>query len=253
VLLGYVDDSGEQGVFVLAAVIVRDESWLRTLDAWTDCRRWLRSNFGYRIRKGRGRTVPVEVHATDFVSGAGEWQGKHSHPEARMRAFRAGLRLIGRHTRVFAIAWDPARLAQGATAPKGGIPIECWTVMLERFATHSLRDHSADRCVFFVDDGYGTKFTNAVRKMRRVHWVGSILGGSLPAAAPMLLDDPSVRDSKQAPFVQMADLAAYAALRELRPRALGTGLWAELGNGVVKDVNKRMHGQPPGIKLLPTI
>jgi hypothetical protein len=105
VLLGYVDDSGEQGTFVLAAVIVRDEAWLRTLDAWTDYRRWLRANFGYRIRKGRGRTVPVEVHATDFASGAGEWYGKHSHPDARIRALRVGLRLIGRHTRVFAVAW----------------------------------------------------------------------------------------------------------------------------------------------------
>ena len=250
-LLGYVDDSGEQGTFVLAAVIVRDEAWLRTLDAWTDYRRWLRSNFGYRIRKGRGRTVPVEVHATDFVSGAGEWHGKHSHPDARVRAMRVGLRLIGRHTRVFAVAWDPGRLQQGASPAKGGIPTECWTVMLERFATHSQIDHAGDRCVFFVDDGYGQKFTSAVRKMRRAHWVGSIYGGTLPAAAPMLLDDPSVRDSKQSPFVQMADLVAYAALGEIRPRPSAAGLWAELGTGVIREVNKYTHGQPAGIKLLP--
>lgn len=250
-LLGYVDDSSEGGVFVLAAVIVRDEAWLRTLDAWTDYRRWLRSNFGYRISKGRGRIAPVEIHATDFATGAGEWYGKPVGREARMRALRVGLRLIGRHARVFAVAWEPKRILPLADPPLGGIPMACWDVMLERFATHSTYDHSSDRVILFVDDGYGHTFTKTFRRMRRHHYVGSLYGGSLAAPAPMLLDDPSVRDSKQSAFVQMADLCAYAALRELRPKPHVSGLWKELNAGVIREVNKRMHGQPAGIKLLP--
>lgn len=250
-LLCYVDDSGERGVFVLAAVIIRDDAWLRTLDAWNDYRRWLRANFGYRIRKGTGRTAPVEVHATDFATGAGEWRGRSVSRAARIRALRVGLRLIGRHARVFAVAWEPKRIAPGSAPPAGGIPMECWTVMLERFASHSLYDHSGDRAVLFIDSGYGHTFTKVVRQMRRIHFVGSIYGGSLAAPAPMLLDDPSVRDSKQSAFIQMADLCAYAAMRELRPLPDISDLWKELDAGIVRDVNKRTYGQVSGIKLLP--
>jgi hypothetical protein len=124
--------------------------------------------------------------------------------------------------------------------------------MLERFASHSTYDHASDRVAFFVDDGYGHQFRRATRRMRRFHYVGSLYGGSLPAAAPMFVDDPSVRDSKESAFVQMADLCAYAALREVRPAGPATkDLWGELGTGILRDVNKRVKGQPPGIKLLP--
>ena len=159
--------------------------------------------------------------------------------------------MIGRNSRIFAVAWEPSRVRPGADPPAGGIPAECWGVMLERFATHSTYEHSGDRVLFFVDEGYGPTFTKTMRRMRRHHYVGSIYGGSLPAAAPMLLDDPSVRDSKQSAFIQMADLCAYAALRELRPTPATAGLWGELKTGTIREVNKRMFGQPPGIKLLP--
>jgi len=238
-------------LFLLATVVIRDESWLRTLDAWTDYRRWLRGNFAYRISKGTGRRTPVEVHASHFSTGAGEWYGKPYGLEARMRALRVGLRLIGRHARVFAVAWEPNRVAADADPPEGGIATHVWTVMLERLATHSNYDHGGDRVACFIDSGYGEQFARVVRRMRRYHRVGSIYGGSIPATAPMLIDDPSVRDSKQSPFVQMADMCAYAALRELRPSAATGGLWAELGQGIIRDVNKWMKGQPPGIKLLP--
>jgi hypothetical protein len=109
-------------VFVLAAVIVRDDAWLRTLDAWNDYRRWLRGNFGIRIRKGRGRVAPVEVHGTDFATGAGEWHRKPVSREARIRALRVALRLIGRHAHVFAVAWEPRRVRPGSSPPAAGIP-----------------------------------------------------------------------------------------------------------------------------------
>jgi hypothetical protein len=61
--------------------------------------------------------------------------------------------------------------------------------MLERFASHSQYDHAGDRAVMFIDNGYGHAFTQAVRKMRRVHYVGSIYGGSLPAPATTYDDE----------------------------------------------------------------
>ncbi len=46
-------------------------------------------------------------------------------------------------------------------------------------------------------------------------------------------------------------LCAYAALREIRPTPATAGLWGDLGTGVIREVDRRMFGQPPGIKLLP--
>jgi hypothetical protein len=76
-------------------------------------------------------------------------------------------------------------------------------------------------------------------------------GGTLSANAPMLLDDPVTRQSIHSAFTQMADLCAYAALREIRPTARVNNLWPYLGGGIVRAVNKQMKNQPPGIKLLP--
>jgi hypothetical protein len=50
--LAYFDNASERGIQLFAAVIVDQEDWLDLLDAWTDYRRWLRKNFGFRISKG---------------------------------------------------------------------------------------------------------------------------------------------------------------------------------------------------------
>lgn len=172
--------------------------------------------------------------------------------DARLRAFRVGLRLIGRHANVFAVAWVPSRPVSATYAPFHVSPaVDCWRTVLERLATYSTNSAGGQRVLAFLDQGYGDQFTRVLRKMRRYHLVGSLYGGALSAPAPMLVDDPVVRDSKQSPFVQMADLCAYAALRELLPVGSVRDLWAELGSGIVRAVNKHQRNQPPGIKLLP--
>lgn len=249
-LLAYFDDSGEEGIFLLAGVVVQESEWLQMLDAWTDYRRWLRQSYGLRISKGSGRRVPVELHATDIATGQKDWRPLKIGLEGRLRAYRVGLRLIGRFARVFAVAWVPERAA--SPYPSATSPLtECWTVALERLTTYSMKSASGARALTFVDAGYEDQLRKVLRRMRRYHRVGSIYGGSLPAAAPMLLDDPVLRESKQSPFIQMADLCAYAALRELRPTKRVGDLWPHLGEGVLRQVNQQTRGQPPGIKLLP--
>lgn len=252
-LLAYMDDSGEQGTQLWAAVLIEDRPWLDTLDTWTDYRRWLRNNFGLPIVKGRGKRVPVELHATDFITGAGDWRHLHVNQAARLRAFRVGLRLIGRHAAVFAVAWVPSRpMSAGYSSTFHVSPaIDCWRTLLERLATFSTVSAGGQQVLAILDEGYGDQFTRVLRKMRRHHLVGSLYGGAMNAPAPMLVDDPVVRDSKQNAFIQMADLCAYAALRELRPTGPVRNLWPELGGGIVRAVNKHQKTQPPGIKLLP--
>jgi len=251
-LLAYLDDSGELGIVLFATVIVPDRRWLPLLDAWIDYRRWLRSNFGFPMFKGRRRRVPVELHATDFATGAGDWRGLKVNQQARMRALRVGLRLIGRYANVFAVAWVPSRpMSQSYVRFHESPAIDCWRTVLERLATYSTSSANGAPVLALLDQGYGDQFTRVLRKMRRYHRVGSLYGGTHTAPAPMLIDDPILRNSKENAFIQMADLCAYAALRELRPVGVASNLWGELGAGVVRAVNKYQPKQPPGIKLLP--
>lgn len=253
-LIAYCDDSGEAGVQILAFVVLQDQDWLRVFDAWWDYRRWLRQEFGLRMSKGTGRRVPVELHATDMASGSGDWRKLGVSRPARMRALRVGLGMIGRHVKVFAVAWDPGRpMTDDYTVSFHQSPVrDCWRTALERLASHSHYDHGDDRFLTVIDQGYEHQFTKASRKMRRAHWVGSTRGGSLSASAPMLVDDPVVRDSRNSAFVQMADLCAYGALRELRPMDQGrSDLWTHLGQGILTRVNYLQVTEVPGIKMLP--
>jgi hypothetical protein len=172
-LLAYFDDSGERGIQLFAAVVVGEEDWMPLLDAWTDYRRWLRREFGLRISRGRGNRVPVELHATEFATGAGAWYRLPVGMEARLRALRLGLRIIGRFARVFAVAWIPDRPMRGTYPDFHESPaVDCWRTCLERLATHSRHDREGQRIVTFVDSGYGPQFTKVLRKMRRTAALG---------------------------------------------------------------------------------
>jgi hypothetical protein len=137
-------------------------------------------------------------------------------------------------------------------------PVDAFRTTLERLATYTRydRNHPDNNVLIFIDTGYGDQFRGTVRRMRRYHQVGSLRGGSLSAAAPMILEDPIPRDSKHSPFVQMADLCAYAAMRQLSPRSGLPDLWNDIGPGIVRDVNKHQrlkepNPPPPGIKAIP--
>lgn len=67
-----------------------------------------------------------------------------------------------------------------------------------------------------------------------------------------LLNDPVPRNSAQSYFLQLADLAAYAAFRRHHPppampvNIVPEAMWDELGDARYSPVNK-FSGGPPGI------
>jgi hypothetical protein len=68
----------------------------------------------------------------------------------------------------------------------------------------------------------------------------------------MLVDDPVQRRSHESYFVQLADLSAYAAFRNVYPpparpvQIVPQGMWLELGPAAFPEVNK-FSGGTPGI------
>ena len=135
--LGYLDDSGDPGVhtgsptptYTTACVLVRDAHWVGLFEDLIRFRRYLRQNFGLRMRQ--------EVRATELVRGSGPWAMLPYGDQVRKRVFRSFMRLQGKvgTVQTFAVVIDKFRL---------GSPDEvrstAWRHTLERveaFARHN--------------------------------------------------------------------------------------------------------------------
>lgn len=119
---------------------------------------------------------------------------------------------------------------------------------LERFATYE-----GETIMVIHDQGNALAIRKLARKARRAGTAGSMLGsGVLQRPFERLLDDPVSRDSRQSYFLQLADLAAYAAFRRHYPppprpvQIVPKLMWDELGTARHAPAN-RYSGGPPGI------
>lgn len=131
-----------------------------------------------------------------------------------------------------------------------------WEYMLQRLE----RVMSKERTTMLLvhDEGEQATIRKLARKARRAGTAGSAFGtGTLKVPARLLIDDPVPRDSRQSYFLQLADLAAYAAYRHLYPapsRAgvtlVPSGMWLELGEAIHRPANQ-LKGGPPGLPSWP--
>ena len=102
------------------------------------------------------------------------------------------------------------------------------------------------------DEGEQATIRGLARKARRAGTAGSKLGtGQLKIPFTRLIDDPVSRDSRHSYFVQLADMAAYAAFRRLYPPPprlvpiVPETTWDELGDARYDPVTSAKD--PPGI------
>jgi Protein of unknown function (DUF3800) len=107
------------------------------------------------------------------------------------------------------------------------------------------------------DEGDALSVRTNARKARRAGTAGSAFGtGLLSVPFRNLLDDPVPRDSKQSYFLQMADLAAYAAFRRLYPppardvQIVPQTMWDELGTARLARVRNTAR-YPGPIAIVP--
>jgi hypothetical protein len=257
VYLFYIDDSGDPGLpkkdgsptdaFVLASLIVEDSNWLTTLDEIVGFRRFLRDQFGLRLRD--------ELKAGYLVHGTGPFGKLKTSHEARMRIYRMALRLqpkIGSFN-TWAIVIDKHEWeGQGKAGDSETIRERAWRHTIQRIErfTH----YGNDRCVLFPDEGYPDFVRKMIRRMRRFGPVYSAYerGESLAREAKLIVEDPNFRKSWESYFIQLADLNAYAAHRAVYPEDYFDGsYWELLGDTRVKEVSKLRPGHPRGISVWP--
>jgi hypothetical protein len=243
--LCYMDESGDPGkvgsptpTYTVACVFVHDSQWVRLFEDILRFRRYLRQHFALRMR--------AEVKAAELVRGSGPWAKLQHGDRVRKRIYRACMRFQDKSgaVKTFAVVVDKPKCDDKAQVR------ECaWRHALER--VERFANAKKDTVMLVPDSGNYQWLRKLSREMRRHSYVGSMLepGGSLPRPLlRILIDDPVERDSRQSYFVQLADLNAYAAYRSERPDPLfPQGMWEELGDAILRDVNKFKRQETPGI------
>lgn len=251
--MAYVDETGDTGnvqlkgsssCYALGCVLIDLDDWPIAFNRLLAFRRKVRDKFGVPMRE--------ELKANHLVRDSGPLRGLGLAPNQRQYIYRESLRLIATlPARAFAVVTD--KVKTGISGP------EClrmtWEMLLQRFE----RTCSYEKTTLMIthDNGDNDAVRRHVRKARRHLTAGSITGeGYLNFRADRILDDPVPRDSRQAYFVQLADLVAYAGWRSyMAPgpavaKVVPQSMWSQIGEGTHKAVNsRRLNGSVPGVVL----
>jgi hypothetical protein len=232
--LAFVDESGNVGTpgtmtFTLACVLMPATDWLATFDQLIAFRRFLRARFGVPIR--------AELKANHLIRNEGAFKPLALPDGMRHVIYRQSMRLHHKlGLRTFAIVIDKEKLAD--RRPGVNPRDVAWEYLLQRLERASeLPPLGPTHLVLIHDAGEGDVARRLSRKARRAGTAGSQFGtGFLRVPFTRLINDPVPRDSRQSYFIQLADLAAYAAFRRFHPPpprlapVVHQHMWDELGD-----------------------
>jgi hypothetical protein len=243
--LAYIDDSGNtdpggSATFTLGCVVVSADAWPVVFDELIEYRRFLRTSFGIPVR--------AEIKANYLLRNGGPLRPLGLSESARYAIYRGHLRMHPKlGLRSFAVVVQKHSL--WAREPSGDPRERAWEYLLQRLERMSTLSRTPVMVVH--DEGNGALIRKYCRKARRAGGAGSRLGsGHLSRPARLLIDDPVERRSNENYLVQMADLVAYAAFRNVVPppprpvHIVPQNMWSELGSAAFGEVNKYSGGTP---------
>lgn len=198
----YIDDSNEGTLHTFSAVAIAEDSWKDTFDA---IKKW-RSD----LRKSDGIPMYVEMHATDLLGGRGDIaKGKIITKHRRSQIFKAGLSVLA--------AQPGVRVFNACNVNQ----LQIFERMLNRIS-RTMKEMGS-YAILICDEGKEHEYTRLVRRMARYNPIPSMYGvwedGKLTKNITIdrILEDPIFKKSEQSYLVQMADLCAFALLRNHRP------------------------------------
>ena len=222
--LTYADESGDPGVshrsptkyFVLSGITIHETKWQQFLNDIITLRRWLKNNYGLKIRE--------EIHASEFVNGGASFLGIPWHK--RIEILRLILKFLAskndylrittvavnkelQTSNVFEYAWRAFLTRFDKTIGSANFPIH------HNIDPSYLRFIAAtEKGIIFPDNTDGKKLTSLTRKIRHTNWISHLpqFGvGSYNNPLKSIIEDPILRDSKDSYFHQMVDVVAYFA------------------------------------------
>jgi hypothetical protein len=251
VYLAYIDESGSTGhpqsggskSYTLGCVLVRAPQWAETLDGLIGFRRHLKALFGLPTR--------AEIKANFLLRNGGTLRSIAISERARHAIYRSALRLAPKlGLKAFAIVIRKEILTAGDPHDFA------WTFLMQRL--ERLTTQQQTQVLIVHDEGNEARVRGLARRARRAGIAGSAFGpGVVRVPFRGLLDDPVSRRSHESLFLQLADLAAYAAFRRVFPPTTKTSeivpelMWDELADARLAEVNQRSGGPSPGIVAWP--
>ncbi|MGN6129028.1 MAG: DUF3800 domain-containing protein [Nocardioidaceae bacterium] len=234
----YIDDSGDPGwksgattTFGLGCVLVPLDDWTTRLDMMVEMRRELKRIYGLRLRdEVKGEWLAnIKKHFLELGLGDGQLRD-----------------IYQRHMKVAPVVASGA-LAVVMNKPmirKKDADLEywCWRYLLQRLRLRTIATGAP--IILVHDNGSANDRIRAnLRAFRRFDFVQG-----RQTTAPLLIEDPTPRDSQHSYFVQMADLAAYAATRRVIPpkgkraKICNESMWQLLGTARLQEVSPRADG-----------
>jgi hypothetical protein len=240
--LCYMDESGDTGTsagsptptYTVCAVLVHETQWVTLFDDLIGFRRYLKNEFGLRMRE--------EIKATQLVRGSGPWASLGLGDTLRKRIYRSLMRFQGKSGAVltYAVVIDKAPLSSPEEVRQ-----RAWRYAFQR--VERTMNARSERVMLIPDSGQYHWIRKLAREMRRFSNVGSMLGTGTMARPlhRVLIDDPVERQSHESYFIQLADLNAYAAYRDTVPvSGFPTNMWNELGPSILYQANMYSGGTP---------
>lgn len=232
----YIDESGDTGAagtrtFTLGCVLVPVDDWAERFDQLIAMRRDIRDTYHLPMRQEAKANHLVGVKKIYRELGLGDGQVRDIY----QRHMRAANRVA---SGVFAIVIRKDLLVR----PDVEVFDTSWRYLLERLRNRS--EDTGTPIMVIHDIGQDDAIRKLVRRFRRVSWSAA----GKPVSAPLIVEDPVPRNSQHSYFIQLADLAAYAASAKALPRSGRTAaicdeqMWQLLKSVHVTKVSQRGDG-----------
>lgn len=203
--IAYIDESYDDEVFAMCALIVPVAHWRETFEALKAHRQQLKAVYGIFTSK--------ELHALEFVSGRGRISERMIPKGLRVQLFRETMDMLAglRHVHVISGAWPMSGIE------KREIHAKAFSRIAERLQRRAVQNNS--HIIRMVDEGKDVELRRIARRSAIYNMVGSRYGmwedGAPSKNIPngRLIEDPIFRSSARSYFLQLADFVAYALLK----------------------------------------
>jgi hypothetical protein len=219
-------------------VLVHASHWAETFDNLRGYRQYLKTEFGLPVH--------AEIKASHLLQNAGPFGALSLSETARYSLYRGMLRLcFRRHIKAFAIVLRKELLIEK------NVHDLAWMLLLRTLQRLTTKQN--EQVVIFHDEGEDRRIRTLAQTSQLVgHSEHAFKGAAVSAPFRGLVDYPVSRRSHESLFLQLSDLVAYAAFRQVFPaptrsvQIVPAKMWEELG-AALAEVNDPADASIRGI------
>lgn len=234
----YIDETGDIGAvanggsqtYTLGCVLVPMHRWTDSLDYFVSLRRNLKSTYGLKMSQEVKANHLVGIKSVYRDLGLGDGQVRdiyRRHIDASVQSCSGAGAIVVHKSEI--------------KRPEIDVFATAWEYLFTRLRKRT--EESQQPIVIVHDQGEEDRVRKHLRRFRRANWQGSQFG-----SARLLVEDPVPRNSQHSYFIQLADLAAYAASRHAVPatgkttRICDTTMWDRMAPIQIKAISSRGDG-----------